>query len=139
MPSALLPTSFHVPGSTALFMLVLFCGLVFRVTTSVCDRAANRIKAQTSDQHAEEAAATVHTPLLPRAQHAHEHFNGHSGKGSAGLGCARYRDSFNERQDDGEGAPAEKPADTQRRRQCEQALVETLRALVCPASCFLPV
>lgn len=99
-------------------------------------RAAHKIKSETDEHAAEEAAATAHTPLLPRAQHSRHHFAGGPG-GDRGRDISahggRFRDSSNGRDHSGDSRP-EKPAETQRRRQCEEALVETLKGLVCAAT-----
>ena len=97
-------------------------------------RAAHKIKSETDDHAAEEAAATAHTPLLPRAQHGHHHFGGGAGADRGrdiSAHGGRFRDSSNGRDHSGDSRP-EKPAETQRRRQCEEALVETLKGLVHP-------
>ena len=97
-------------------------------------RAAHKIKSETDDHAAEEAAATAHTPLLPRAQHGRHHFGGGPGADRGrdiSAHGGRFRDSSNGRDHSGDSRP-EKPAETQRRRQCEEALVETLKGLVRP-------
>ena len=96
-------------------------------------RAAHKIRSQTDDHAAEEAAATAHAPLLPRAQHGCHHF-----PGGPGMNGGRFRDSSNGRSNGAESG-GQKPADTQRRRQCEEALVETLRGLVRAATACLRV
>jgi len=105
-----------------------------RRAARVRGRAAHDIRAQTDDLRAEEAAATVHTPLLPRAQRAGRSLNGGpgrppDGKDASGRGGVRFRDSWKESAWDACETAVEKPADTERRRQCEEALVETLQGL----------
>ena len=115
------------------------------VTTALglTGRAAHKIKSETNGQEAEEAAATAHTPLLPRAQHSHHRFAGGPGDSADSSGNGRnmsaragvrFRDGPDGRQGSGSEGAVEKPADSQRRRQCEVALVETLQGLVCALS-----
>jgi hypothetical protein len=107
-------------------------------------RAAYDIRSQTDDLRAEEAAATVHTPLLARAQRAGRRLDGGPGRppdggDASGRGGVRFRDSWKESAWDACESAVEKPADTERRRQCEEALVETLQGLARAPATPLPL